>query len=100
MVCTIDQKNNHMIVFYENNEQFNENILVDLEAKFKVLDPTKILTIEINAFAPFEVMSYIVEVSQYCDMYIFTEAEHVKKFMDELATYKHITCNIKIKDNK
>lgn len=59
--------NNALHLMYNDNEEFDEFILVKHEKALQVLDPNKLIRVFSSGSVPLDIIAYLCEVSKHCN---------------------------------
>lgn len=66
MTIIPNRDNNALHLMYDENEKFDEFILVSHEKALQVLDPDKMIKVYSSGSIPLDVIAYLCEVSKHC----------------------------------
>lgn len=61
---------NKFVMVFKKNQPFDENILIRAQSFFEQLDRFKKLYVDIHGMIPLEILAYVLEVSNYCNMIV------------------------------
>ena len=67
MIIVPNTDNNALHLMYNDNEEFDEFILVKHEKALQVLDPNKIIRVFSSGNIPLDILAYLCEVSKNCN---------------------------------
>ena len=76
--CTTEDSNTLIMTFSED-DPFDAGILENAQKGFMTLDQHEIINVILNGLVPIEILAYVLEVSNYCNM-IVTIKEDEKGF--------------------
>lgn len=66
MTIIPNRDNNALHLMYDENEKFDEFILVSHEKALQVLEPNQIIRVYSSGSIPLDVIAYLCEVSKHC----------------------------------
>ena len=66
MTIIPNRDNNSLHLMYDDNEKFDEFILVSHEKALQILEPNQIIRVYSSGSIPLDVIAYLCEVSKYC----------------------------------
>lgn len=85
MRLDIDKNKNSLEITFYDKTPFDKDILVKIEYCFKKLDPSFLILIDLYGNIPIEVIAYIAEVNNHCQLLcIIHDDEKGKAFFKTL----------------
>ena len=77
---------NGIILDFQKDEDFNEFLLHEVSETFQKLNPEQLITVELKNHVPVDVIVYIVNVSQHCNMKIISYNDDEIKFIELVSS--------------
>ena len=88
MKLELCKKRNHLIIIFNDEEEFNEDILTQITDGFYALDNKKPLYVILYNEIPIVAGVYIFNVSNYCEMTLEHEDENIEEFIKMVPNHK------------